>query len=407
MKPTLNTLFALVFLFGSLSAIAQTTKREQLEKRRAELRQEIVRINKLRTSNLKKEQSVLTQVEDLDTQIATTEELIKVTNQQANLITRNINNNLKKIGKYREELKNLKEDYAKMITKSYKSRSDQNRIMFLLSSENFLQAYKRVKYMQQYTDYRKEQGEQIQTRTKMLQITNNELIEQRKSKDKLISENKVTQIQLKKDKAMQEKMVALIRQKEGEFAKELRKKQQEINRIDSEIDRIIREAIARSNAGSKKEEVERGRFKVTPESKALASKFEQNKGKLPWPVKSGVVSMRFGTQPHPVVKSTTVSSNGVRIDTEDGGKARAVFGGTVSEIQAVKGANKVVMVRHGDYITIYSNLSDVSVRKGETVDINQELGTIGKATSTGKTTLYFLIYKNTTKLNPASWVYKM
>lgn len=117
--------------------------------------------------------------------------------------------------------------------------------------------------------------------------------------------------------------------------------------------------------------------------------------------------MRFGTQPHPIVKSTTISSNGVRIDTEDKGRARAVFGGKVSEIQAVKGANKVVMVRHGDYITIYSNLSSVSVRKGDDVDINQDLGEIGKSTATGKTTLYFLIYKNTQKLNPASWVFKM
>jgi len=407
LKPTITYFFITLFFLGSLSAFAQTDKREELEKRRSELQLEIQRISKLRTNNLKKEQSVLVQVEDLDTQISTTEKLIKVTNQQANLITRNINDNLKKIEKFRTELKDLKEDYAKMITKSYKSRSDQNRIMFLLSSDNFLQAYKRMKYMQQYTDYRKEQGDQIQDRTKMLQILNSDLIVQRKDKDKLISANKATQIQLKKDKGIQEQLVSQIRKQEGKFASELRKKQQEINRIDNEIDRIIREAIARSNKGAKKEDVERGRFNATPESRALASKFEENKGKLPWPVKAGVVSTRFGTQPHPVVKSTTISSNGVRIDTEDGGKARAVFGGTVSEIQAVKGANKVVMVRHGDYLTIYSNLSDVNVRKGDKVSINQELGTIGKATSTGKTTLYFLVYKNSQKLDPATWVYKM
>ena len=365
MSRVLKTLVIISLLLGGFLSHAQDSKRKELENRRFELQQEIKRINALRTSNLKKQKSVLTQVEDLDTQISTTERLIKVTNQQANLLTRNINN------------------------------------------KNFLQAYKRVQYMKQYTEYRKEQGEQIQERTKMLQTLNADLIEQRKDKDKLIKENKVVQAQLRKDKEAQEVLVAQIRKKEGQFTAEIRKKQQEINRIDNEIDRIIREAIAKSNKGAAKEDVDRGRFKATPESKALASKFEQNKGKLPWPVKNGVVSMRFGTQPHPIVKSTTISSNGVRIDTEDKGRARAVFGGKVSEIQAVKGANKVVMVRHGDYITIYSNLSSVSVRKGDDVDINQDLGEIGKSTATGKTTLYFLIYKNTQKLNPASWVFKM
>ena len=407
MSRVLKTLVIISLLLGGFLSHAQDSKRKELENRRFELQQEIKRINALRTSNLKKQKSVLTQVEDLDTQISTTERLIKVTNQQANLLTRNINNNIKKIEKFRDELVSLKEDYDKMIVKSYKSRSNQNRIMFLLSSKNFLQAYKRVQYMKQYTEYRKEQGEQIQERTKMLQTLNADLIEQRKDKDKLIKENKVVQAQLRKDKEAQEVLVAQIRKKEGQFTAEIRKKQQEINRIDNEIDRIIREAIAKSNKGAAKEDVDRGRFKATPESKALASKFEQNKGKLPWPVKNGVVSMRFGTQPHPIVKSTTISSNGVRIDTEDKGRARAVFGGKVSEIQAVKGANKVVMVRHGDYITIYSNLSSVSVRKGDDVDINQDLGEIGKSTATGKTTLYFIIYKNTQKLNPASWVFKM
>ena len=190
MSRVLKTLVIVSLLLGGFLSHAQDSKRKELENRRFELQQEIKRINALRTSNLKKQKSVLTQVEDLDTQISTTERLIKVTNQQANLLTRNINNNLKKIEKFRDELVSLKEDYDKMIVKSYKSRSNQNRIMFLLSSKNFLQAYKRVQYMKQYTEYRKEQGEQIQERTKMLQTLNADLIEQRKDKDKLIKENK-------------------------------------------------------------------------------------------------------------------------------------------------------------------------------------------------------------------------
>lgn len=398
-------LLFIVFLMVGIQVFSQEDKREELEQRRVELQQEIKRINSLRTSNLKQEKSILTEVEDLDRQIRTTENLIRVTNQQANLLTREISTNQNKIGELRKELEKLKEDYGKMISKSYKSKSQQSRIMFLLSAENFLQAYKRLQYMKQYANYRKQQGDEIQIRALELQKLNESLAEQKKSKDKLIAENRVTRAELEKNRKSQQSLIASIRKKEGQFASQLRQKQQEINSIDREIERIIAAAIAANNKeeGSTSREV----FKLTPEAKALAANFASNKGKLPWPVKSGVVSMRFGNQPHPVVRSITVNSNGVRIDTEKGGKAKAVFGGTVSEVQAVKGANKAVMVRHGDYITIYNNLDKIYVRKGDEVSIGQELGEIATSSTSGKTTLHFLLYQNSTKLNPEHWIYQM
>ena len=395
----------IIFFFGlGLSGYAQSDQREELEERRLQLQQEIKRINSLRTSNLKKEQSILTQVEDLDQQIRTTENLIRVTNQQANLLTNEINSNQNKITALRNELEKLKEDYSRMIRKSYKSKSDQSRIMFLLSSENFLQAYKRLQYMKQYANYRQQQGEEITIRTADLQVLNENLARQKTEKDKLIAENRETRAQLQKSKKEQQSLVAAVRKKEGQFAAQLRQKQQEVNAIDKQIERIIAEAIAANN----KESGSTSRvFELTPEARALAANFESNKGKLPWPVKSGIVSMRFGTQPHPVVKTITINSNGVRIDTEQNGRAKAIFGGTVSEIQAVKGANKAIMVRHGDYISIYNNLDKIFVRKGDEVSIGQELGEIGTSGSTGKTTLHFLLYQNSTKLNPEQWIYKM
>ena len=359
----------------------------------------------MRTSNLQKEKSILTEVEDLDQQIRTTENLIRITNQQANLLTREINTNQTKIGELRKELENLKEDYAKMIQKSYKSKSQQSRLMFLLSAENFLQAYKRLQYMKQYANYRQQQGEEIQQRAAELQQLNESLAEQKKTKDKLIVQNRQTRAELEKNKKSQQVLISSIRKKEGQFAAQLRQKQQEINAIDRDIERIIAESIAANN----KEEgsVSRETFKLTPEAKALAADFEKNKGSLPWPVRSGVLSMRFGNQPHPVVKSITINSNGVRIDTEKDGKAKAIFGGTVSEVQAVKGANKAVMVRHGDYISIYNNLDKIFVRKGEKVSVGQDLGEVATSNSTGKTTLHFLLYQNSTKLNPEHWIYKM
>ena len=397
-------LMLLLLLMGSIKCFSQST-REELEKRRLELREEIRTINTLRSSNKKKEKSVLTEVEDLDRQITTTQNLIRVTNQQANLLTRDINSNTNKIQQLRKELSALKDDYGKMIRKSYKSRSQQSRIMFLLSSNSFLQAYKRLQYMKQYANYRKKQGDEIKQRSAELQQLNEGLLKQKRMKEKLIAENRQTKQQLEKTKQSQQVLIKSIRKKEGVFAAQIRKKQQEVNSIDKKIDEIIRASIAKTNKENGSSS--RDTYELTPEAKALAANFASNKGKLPWPVKSGIVVMRFGKQPHPIIKNLTVNSNGVRIETERGASARSVFAGTVSEVQAVPGANKAVMVRHGDYLTIYNNLSKVYVQRGDVVSLGQELGEIAINGTTGKTTLYFLIYKNMQKMDPADWILRM
>jgi len=404
-KKFSGLLFCFIFLLLSAGNLSAQTTRETLEKKRVELRNEIRRINELRSSNKQKERSVLSQVEDLDQQIRSTENLIKVTNQQANLLTNQISANTNKISRLREELEQLKEDYARMIEKSYKSKSSQSRIMFLLSSENFLQAYKRLQYMKQYTNYRKQQGDEIKNRTEELQELNADLADQKEAKDALIAENRQTRAQLEKNRKAQQDLMQNIRSKEGEFAAQIRQKQQEINKIDAQIEKMIRESIAKSNEESGS--TERNVYELTPAAKALAADFVKNKGRLPWPVRSGVVTSRFGRQPHPVVKSISINNNGVNIDTDSGGKARAVFNGTVSEVQVLKGANKAVMVRHGDYITIYDNLEKVYVKRGDVVNTGQELGAVATSRTSGKTTLHFLIYKNMQKMDPADWILEM
>ena len=404
-KKFSGLLCCFIFLLLSAGNLSAQTTRESLEKKRVELRNEIRRINELRSSNKQKERSVLSQVEDLDQQIRSTENLIKVTNQQANLLTNQISANTNKISRLREELEQLMEDYARMIEKSYKSKSSQSRIMFLLSSENFLQAYKRLQYMKQYTNYRKQQGDEIKVRTEELQELNADLADQKEAKDALIAENRQTRTQLEKNKKAQQDLMQNIRSKEGEFAAQIRQKQQEINRIDAQIEKMIRESIAKSNEESGS--TERNVYELTPAAKALAADFVKNKGRLPWPVRSGVVTSRFGRQPHPVVKSISINNNGVNIDTDSGGKARAVFNGTVSEVQVLKGANKAVMVRHGDYITIYDNLEKVYVKRGDVVSTGQELGAVATSRTSGKTTLHFLIYKNMQKMDPADWILEM
>lgn len=401
----LKSLLCGLFIFIGVNSVQAQTKREDLEKRRQELRREITRINELRINNQKKRQNVLGQVQDLNQQIKSTEDLIKLTNQQANLLTREINTNTNKIAQLRKELEKLKEDYARMIRKSYKSKSQQSRIMFLLSSNSFLQAYKRLQYMKQYNEHRRQQGEQIKANTEELQQLNSSLVKQKEEKEQLIVENRKTRIKLEENRKTQQDLMNTIKKREGQFAAQIRNKQNEIDEIDRAIDKMIRESIAKANAESGSSS--RSTYELTPAAKALAADFAKNKGKLPWPVRSGVVTMKFGKQPHPIVSSVMVNNNGVRIDTDEGGKARAVFNGTVSEVQAVKGANKAVMVRHGDYITIYNNLEKVFVKRGDNVVTEQEIGEVATSKANGKTTLHFLVYKNDQKMNPAEWIYQM
>jgi septal ring factor EnvC (AmiA/AmiB activator) len=328
-----------------------------------------------------------------------------VNNQEANLLTREINSNANKIDRLRNELEKLKADYEKMIQQSYKSKSSKSRIMFLFSSESFLQAYKRIQYMKQFAQYRKKQGEEVIKQTKTLQELNSTLFEQRRDQEKILAQNRKTKSELVGDKNNLEQLLASINKEKQKYTQELKQKQKEASRIDREIDRLIREAIARENkkAGSDA----KATFKLTPEAEALAADFAQNKGKLPWPVKSGVVSMRFGERPHPIVKTIKVMSNGVRIDTEKNGSARAVFEGEVSQVSKIPGANINVMIRHGDYLSIYNNLQKVFVKSGDKVTRGEIIGEVGINSSSGKTTLFFLLFKNTTKLNPEHWIYKM
>lgn len=418
MHRILQTILLLVcFLGGIATMLAQSKEQKQLEEKRAQIQQEIREINSLLFKSKKEEKSVLEQVEGLDYRIRATENLIRVTNQQANLLTREINNNTLRISDLRQELEELKEDYAELIRRSYKSKSEQNRVMFLLSSESFLQTYKRVQYMKQYANHRKKQGETIQEKAKELQALNGKLAEQKKEKDVLIAENRTTAAKLQKEQEEQRKLVATLKQQEGKYIAQVRKREQEAAEVDRQIEKLIREAIAEANRRAAAEAEKRGEkletkgsstsFALTAEAKALAASFASNKGKLPWPVDRGIVTKRPGTHKHPQFPNVTVNSSGVEITTERDAKARAVFDGTVLQIQQYKGGALAIHVNHGNYITIYSNLASVLVKKGDKVKTKQDLGTIYTSPLINKTILKFMVYQNTTLLDPTHWVYKM
>lgn len=405
-KLTYKVVFILGFLLSTALGFSQSDKQKQLESRRQELRREIQKINELRSENKSKAKSELSLIEDFNYKISVLSNLIKVTNQQANLLTREISSNQNKISSLRDELKQLKEDYAAMIVKSYKSKNQQSRIMFLLSSNDFKQAYKRLQYIKQYSDYQKKQGEIIKIKTVELQDTNASLLKQQEDKKKLIAENRGVQNTLEKERKQHQTVMVSIKKNLSRYASQIKKKQREANRIDREIDRIIKAAIAKSNKKAGKTASSKT-FALTSEEKVLASNFISNKGKLPWPVEKGFVRLGYGSQPHPIDRSLIIKSNGVRIATEKGAKARAVFDGEVSEILKMKNVNPIVMIRHGNYLTLYRNLSQVYVKKGDKVKTKQVIGEVFTNPSNGETILSFTLSKGTATENPASWIYKM
>ena len=379
-------------------------KKATLEAQKKRLQQEIVQINALLKSSAKKRANVLTEVETVQLKMDRQDALIRLTNRQINRLNQEITLNLRNIEQLRTELTQLKKDYAEMIVAARKNQSTQNRLMFLLSSESFWQAYKRMAYMKQYAAYRKQQGEQIATKTKTLQQFTNDLVAQRKDKVRLIRENRDAQKALDTVRARQNSLVQQLKRKEKSYAAQIKKKQKQQAAIDKEINRLIREAIAASNkkAGTKTKS-----FVLTPEAKALAANFAANKGRLPWPVEKGIVIQKFGTQRHPVVRTTTIKSNGVTLSVPSGVEARSVFEGKVLNIVQFKGSNPIVLVQHGNYITSYKNLSKVYVKKGDKLRAKQAIGQIFTNKDTGKTALQFSLFQNTTPQNPALWLYQM
>lgn len=397
----------LVFVGPTCVIFGQTNEQQALEEKRERLQSEIRDINRLLFAEKKEKGNVLDQMEALDKKISVRQQLIRVTNQQSNLLNRQINTNIRNIGKLRSELEEIKEEYATMIQKSYQNKSKQNRLMFLLSSESFFQAFKRLQYMKQYTDYRKEQGAQIIAKTDELSRLNADLNEERKVKEILLVQNKKAKDQLFAEIQTQKSLLGTIRKNESKYASAIETKKREARRIDEQIEELIRSAIAASNKKSGSTAKSASKFLLTPEATIVANNFSANKGKLIWPVEKGIKSQGFGVYSDPVYPGIKHQSNGVIIATDPGTKARAIFEGEVIAILAVPGGNKGVQIKHGNFISTYYNLSDLAVKKGDRVASKAELGTIFTNQNNGQTRLKFYLYQDTSRLNPEEWVYRL
>jgi murein hydrolase activator len=398
----------LTIMSGFLSGVPLMVNAQE---RKTKLQQEIKKIEeeinysaKLLEETKKSKSTTVNQLVIIKNKIESRERLIQSINEEIAGIDKQIVQNNKTLQTLRDDLAKLKDEYARMIYSAYKNRSSFDRLMFIFSARDFNQAYKRIKYFQQYSSYRQNQAGMIeQTQSEI-----NEMIAaleiNRSEKIQLASALKDEQSKLSQERENQNVVYRNLTQKEKDLLKAIREKEKAAKKLQSEIEKLIAEEIRL--ASRKEGTTTSGLFALTPAELKLSADFEQNQGGLPWPVERGIISGHFGEHQHPVLKQVKTKNNGIDILTDPGMDARAIFGGEVTRIMLIPNYNYVIMIRHGEFLSVYSNIDEVFVEKGETIQIRQKLGRIHSDTKESKTELHFELWKGKTLLNPELWLAK-
>lgn len=390
--------------FGLISAQAQT--RSQLENQRRKIQEEIKLNRELLGQTQSDSEDALEQLSDIESQLKLQESLIANTQRTLSILSKDLAKKEAEIQQKKDELQSLIDEYKKVIYESYKSKSTQVQLMYILASESFTQAYKRLAYLNQYGEYRRAQAEEIKSLQLDLEADLILLESEREKQKQLLVESRNEKTSLEKDKAKVEELRTEILKKEKFYIAELNKKQAQEDRLAKQIDDLIKKAIAesRKKAKANAKPASSSGFALTPEAKALEAEFAANKGKLPWPVKRGVVTRKYGVQPHETLKGIKIRSNGIRIATSKGSEAFAVFEGKVLAIQKQSDGSKIVIIQHGNYLTFYKNLMQLKINKGDRVKTGQSLGVIVTNKVKNKTELGFALMKQITRQNPSSWL---
>lgn len=394
-------LLMMVLLF---TQIGFTQNKKQLEKKRKKLRTEIKQINRLLSKTKKSEKTVLSQISDINKKIEVHQEIINTIQSESKVYSTEINKNKTAIDSIEKQLTALKKEYAKIVVNSYKSKNANSKLLFLLSSKDFLQAYKRLKYMNQFAEYRKGQAEQIVEKRTVLLHLNDSILIKKKVKDSLVAIKIEERKVVDSEKTKKQNLLNKVKQKERKYLARIKAKQKKERAYDRQLENLIAKVIRNSNKKTGKKS--KG-FVLTKEAKVLANSFTKNKGKLPAPVAKGYISRGFGQRKHEVMKKISVKSSGWYYTTAKNTKARTVFKGTVKAIMLDKKTKiKTVLVQHGNYMTVYGNLENLLVTEGDKVTTKQELGTIHTNTTTGKTILKFQLWKDARAQNPSGWIYR-
>lgn len=431
----------ILFLLVSFSSFCQN-ERTVLKMKKEKLENIIKQTSNQLKETKKNKQGYLNQLHILNKQITARQELISSINLQ---ITEIDNESLKTrdtISKLVKNLDALKKEYSQMVYQAFKSKNEQNMLMFIFSSKSFNQAYLRTKYLQQYTAFRKQQASKIMNITRSLNLKLSFFESQKKEKMLLLSSKESEKVKLSSEKEEQNISINQLSQKEKTLLKTLRNNEQAVQNLQNAIERIIaleikkaieekraletkrrnelNSKLAAKTSRDKPSRTETSRtetsreektntafvYSLSPDEKSLSSSFEKNRGRLPWPVEKGTITDFFGEHPHAELKGIMIKNNGVNIETSQGANAKVIFDGIVTGVISIPNLNNVVIIRHGEFLSVYSNLKNVSIVKGEKVKTHQSLGTIQTDLSTNKTKIHFEIWKGKVLLNPIGWILK-
>ena len=397
----LSKIYIFLFMLSVIQLNAQDyqARQKKLEAQKISLKKEISQINSLIAESKKISKNLADDIEDLQLKISVRDKLININNSQLNNLTNIINNQNDRIDDLEVNLKNLKNEYEKIIYNSYKKRSTQMKLMFLFASENINQAFKRFQYFKQYSKYRKKQADRIVQVQQEIEDNVDSLVISKTQKEKLIEENRDVKQSLTIEKQQQDNLFKGLLKNQKDYTAQINVKEKQAKLIDNEIQKLIRLAITESNKNNNSTN-----FALTPEGRLISKNFQANRGRMPWPVKEGVIVRRFGTQPHPVVRTTTINSNGITIATSPSSIAYSVFDGEVLSVYGFSGGNPGVLIRHGKYISNYQNLSSIFVKKGDKINANDEIGVVFTNESNGKTVLKFNIFNELKPENPTIWL---
>ncbi|MBL7922916.1 MAG: peptidoglycan DD-metalloendopeptidase family protein [Bacteroidia bacterium] len=396
----------LLFMMALFQAPAQNKK--ELEQKKLKLQKEIDFTNKQLKIVEKNKNATAEQLSALRRKITLREALIGTINSEISTLGGEIASTTREIGSLEEQLQKLRSEYAAMVRNAYRTRNDYQQMMFVFAASDFNQAYKRMKYLQQYGSYRRQQAGQIIDTQAKLSGKKQELETRKNEKTSLRNTEQKQKSTLEKEKQEQDKLLRNLTDREKRLRKELADKQAAKQKLDRAIENIIRKEIEaarkKATAAGKKNVTNSNVFTLTPEAAKLSNSFSGNKGLLPWPVEQGTITGTFGEHPHKELKNIIVKNNGIDIQSAKGAAARAIFEGTVSGVITIPGAGKAVIIRHGEYLSVYSNLESVTVGTGDKVTTKQRIGSLGTASENNRGEIHLEIWKNTAKLDPKGWL---
>ncbi|RKE03097.1 murein hydrolase activator EnvC family protein [Marinifilum flexuosum] len=385
----------------SIEGFSQTSI-STLKKRKEQNEKDIAYTNTLIKSTVKNKKVSLGRLNLLNQTIRSRQSLISSIENEISYIGKQILQKNREISKLEDELEKLKKQYAKVIVYAHKQKNSYEKLMFLLSSKDFNQAYKRYKYLQQFSEYSRKQGKTIGVKKGSLSAKIIELNKVKAEKVSLLAQKTEENNKLSAEKSQQSALVQKLKKREKQLRDDLRKQKRYAQKLQKEIQRIIERQARLAKKSSKSS----GKYAITPEDKTLSISFDKNKGKLPWPTKTGFISEKFGEHPHPVLKHVTVRNDGVNITTDAKSDCRSVFKGEVTHILSMPGLNNVVIIRHGEFFSVYSNLASVNVKKGDVVQSKEKIGVVYTDNTQDQTVLKFQLWKGSSKLNPAQWLYR-